>query len=64
MIRVPTTVVKPTSTVTFMAVTASAQMTLVSQQPAYLAGGVLMCLAVVEVLVGLWPGVLTGLMES
>jgi NADH:ubiquinone oxidoreductase subunit 2 (subunit N) len=41
-----------------------AQMTLVSQQPAYLAGGVLMCLAVVEVLGGLWPGVLTGLMES
>ncbi|HTO46086.1 MAG TPA: proton-conducting transporter membrane subunit [Burkholderiales bacterium] len=39
----------------------SAPVTLVSQQPAYLAGGVLTCLAVGEVLLGLWPDVLTGL---
>jgi formate hydrogenlyase subunit 3/multisubunit Na+/H+ antiporter MnhD subunit len=41
-----------------------AQATLVSQQPALVAGGVLMCLAVAEVLLGVWPGVLTGLLES
>jgi NADH:ubiquinone oxidoreductase subunit 2 (subunit N) len=35
-----------------------AQVTVVSQQPALLAGGVLMCLAVVEVLLGLWPSAL------
>jgi NADH:ubiquinone oxidoreductase subunit 2 (subunit N) len=39
-----------------------AQATLVSQQPALLAGGVLVCLAVVEVLLGLWPGALTELL--
>ena len=42
----------------------SAPVTLVSQQPAYLAGGVLTCLAVVEVLLGLWPNVLTGLAST
>ena len=38
----------------------SAPVTLVSQQPASLAGGVLTCLAVGEVLLGLWPNALTG----
>ena len=38
----------------------SAPVTLVSQQPAYLAGGVLTCLAACEVLLGLWPSTLTG----
>jgi len=38
----------------------SAPVTLVSQQPAYLAGGVLTCLAACEVLLGFYPSVLTG----
>ncbi|HKN10169.1 MAG TPA: proton-conducting transporter membrane subunit [Pseudomonadota bacterium] len=38
----------------------SAPVTLASQQPVYLASGVLTCLAACEVLLGLWPSVLTG----
>lgn len=42
----------------------AAPVTVASQQPTYLAGGVLMCLAACEVLLGFWPSVLTGFASS